>query len=285
MHDYPVRNSSHSCTPELSNVKQMPTHLALKFSQPGDSLRDYYEERYLAKTAGRLRRLYSFHLADNRSLARRIKVYMGVTRMLALDVGAGAAEICSSLGVDRLVLLDISEELLCSRGTRDKTAGICGLAESLPLSSGSVDFLIATQVLEHVPDYRRAIGEFGRVTRKGGILILAVPSHYEFMMKIFHRVSREIDTSGHLRAYHPDLLLEELGEEFRIVSTRQTGYGVFWLLMRLEQSRHGSTLVAALNSTFGSRPSGMLSRLLDLENAIFRRIGGGMSYEVIAVKV
>lgn len=39
----------------------------------------------------------------------------------------------------------------------------------------SVDVLLSCDVLEHIPDFQAALGEFGRVVRPGGHLVLTVP--------------------------------------------------------------------------------------------------------------
>jgi len=61
-----------------------------------------------------------------------------------------------------------------------KSAGIdarCGIIESLPVQSESVDVVVATEVFEHlVPDSMNAgLGEIQRVLARGGVLIGTVP--------------------------------------------------------------------------------------------------------------
>ncbi len=48
-------------------------------------------------------------------------------------------------------------------------------ATALSFDDGEFDALLSSDVLEHIPDYRRALGEFARVLRPGGNLILTVP--------------------------------------------------------------------------------------------------------------
>lgn len=47
--------------------------------------------------------------------------------------------------------------------------------DCLPLPRGSQDYVIASHVLEHMPDAIRALREWARVTRDGGILYIVVP--------------------------------------------------------------------------------------------------------------
>lgn len=54
-------------------------------------------------------------------------------------------------------------------------AGVHADITELPFDDDSFDLVICMHVLEHVPDDRRAIGEFFRVLRPGGWAVLQVP--------------------------------------------------------------------------------------------------------------
>ncbi|MBW4024070.1 MAG: methyltransferase domain-containing protein [Proteobacteria bacterium] len=51
-------------------------------------------------------------------------------------------------------------------------------ATSIPYPDGSFDVVIANHVLEHIPEDRKALSEFARVLRAGGLLLLAVPQNH-----------------------------------------------------------------------------------------------------------
>lgn len=46
---------------------------------------------------------------------------------------------------------------------------------TLGFATASLDVVASLDVLEHVPDFRAALGEFARVLRPGGVLLLCVP--------------------------------------------------------------------------------------------------------------
>ncbi len=46
---------------------------------------------------------------------------------------------------------------------------------ALSFRDRTFDAIVSMDVLEHVPDYHRALGEFARVLRPGGVLVLTVP--------------------------------------------------------------------------------------------------------------
>lgn len=49
-------------------------------------------------------------------------------------------------------------------------------AQELPYGAGAFNVVIIKHIVEHLPDPRKAIHEIGRVTEKGGTLILATPN-------------------------------------------------------------------------------------------------------------
>ena len=56
---------------------------------------------------------------------------------------------------------------------------IVGSAEAIPLPDASIDSILCTQVLEHVPHPDRALREFFRILRPGGHCLLTVPQENE----------------------------------------------------------------------------------------------------------
>lgn len=48
-------------------------------------------------------------------------------------------------------------------------------ATAIPFNNDTFDFLIANHILEHIPNYRKALSEFYRILKPGGIAILQTP--------------------------------------------------------------------------------------------------------------
>lgn len=59
----------------------------------------------------------------------------------------------------------------------DTSAEYGDLAESLPLATGSVDYILCQEGIEHIPDQLRMLEEFNRILKKGGRLLLTTPSY------------------------------------------------------------------------------------------------------------
>lgn len=105
----------------------------------------------------------------------------GGTRLLDAGCGTGtylrlAAELSSSraVGVDRDAC-----RLAEARAARVSTALASGDLLHLPFRAASFDRVLASEVLEHVEDDRRALSELRRVLVPGGILAVSVP-HADF---------------------------------------------------------------------------------------------------------
>lgn len=97
---------------------------------------------------------------------------------LLVDCGAGtgtfAAEMapfCRVLAID-----DHEESLVLARDQLGPDRVKRGTCVSLPLESNAVDVLTALDVLEHVQEDARALVEFGRVVRPGGLVVITVPA-------------------------------------------------------------------------------------------------------------
>jgi SAM-dependent methyltransferase len=110
-----------------------------------------------------------------------ISRYVAIPNPVIVDVGCGTGATASALGeVGRVVGVDFSPlalEACASRGLREL---LRARAEAIPLASGSVDAVVATDVLEHLDDDLAALTEFRRILKPGGQLVLTVPA-YQFL--------------------------------------------------------------------------------------------------------
>ena len=92
-------------------------------------------------------------------------------------------------------------------------------ATAIPFSNDMFDFVIANHILEHIPDYHKALSEFYRILKPGGIAILQTP--YSRILKnnfedegidsdelrlIFH------GQEGHVRTFGEHQFLKSLEE-------------------------------------------------------------------------
>ncbi len=93
-----------------------------------------------------------------------------------LDVGCGRKPYQKLFQphVERYLGLEYSP----GSGYRGNLADFCGDAGYLPIADSSVDTILCTEVMEHLPDPERAVSEFARVLRPGGTVIATAPFFY-----------------------------------------------------------------------------------------------------------
>jgi SAM-dependent methyltransferase len=85
-------------------------------------------------------------------------------------------------------------------------------ALDLPFADGYFDRVLASEILEHIPDDRTAIAEIVRVTRPGGLVAVTVPRNWP--ERICWRLSdqyHEVE-GGHVRVYRGSELARALTE-------------------------------------------------------------------------
>lgn len=93
-----------------------------------------------------------------------------------LDIGCGLKPYEAHFApyVDRYFGLEYSPK----SGYRGNKADFCGDAAVLPLADASIDTILCTEVLEHVPNPEKTIAEFARVLRRDGTIITTAPFVY-----------------------------------------------------------------------------------------------------------
>lgn len=100
-----------------------------------------------------------------------------VTHSTMLDVGAGLGHF--SVVAERhgasVVPIDIAPRLVDRLRERFPAATVAS-ATCLPFETGTVDFVVSSECIEHTSDPRQAVREMLRVLRPGGVLFLTTPN-------------------------------------------------------------------------------------------------------------
>jgi len=87
-------------------------------------------------------------------------------------------------------------------------------AEVLPFRNRAFDFVLCTEVLEHVPDWRKAFAELQRVSRR--TVLVTVPLEKGYFWRALSKV-KGMGTRGHLHRIGTRELRNALGEGWRVV--------------------------------------------------------------------
>lgn len=142
-----------------------------------------------------------------------------------IDVGCGAGRhsfeafrrganvVAFDQSADDLNDVDAILTAMAERGEAPASAtaeAVKGDALELPYEDGTFDCVIASEILEHVPQDDRAIDELVRVCKPGGWLAITVPRWLP--EKICWMLSDEYHANegGHIRIYHADALRDKV---------------------------------------------------------------------------
>jgi SAM-dependent methyltransferase len=145
-----------------------PAYLADQYSD-GEKLRIRLEAH----------RLYSER--PNEGFHARLIEGLGIrTGELVLDVGCGSGSLHARLSEAgaRIVGIDASTGMLAEAAAQARAAELPVAlaradAQAIPLAAASADAVLASHMLYHVPDRRRALREMRRVLAPGGRAVLA----------------------------------------------------------------------------------------------------------------
>jgi len=137
-----------------------------------------------------------------------------------LEIGCGLgyfSERAYKLGA-KVTGVDVGKNLLkISKKRVPKGIFILGSASQLPFSKESFDFVLCTEVIEHVENQRKAIEEMFRVIKKGGMLVITSPNRFfkplfDFLSKIGVRPYH-----GNEKWYYPTTLKGILSKKGKIL--------------------------------------------------------------------
>ena len=143
-----------------------------------------------------------------------------------LDMGCGAGRHAFALyrrgahvvalDLDEAELKDVSGMFAAMREEGEAPAGaaaqaVRGSAYALPFDDETFDRVVAAEVLEHLPQDERAMGELFRVLKPGGLIAVTVPRWGpELVCWALSSAYHEVE-GGHVRIYRGDELRRRLG--------------------------------------------------------------------------
>jgi SAM-dependent methyltransferase len=134
--------------------------------------------------AWRKRSLFSPYYLDWLHLQRSVETLAGEARGIMLDVGTseGPYRAVFAGRIARYVGLEYPPSILEKRpdlwqilDRAKASVDVFGDGNRLPFGTGTVDTVLSTEVLEHLPDPARCVRELQRVLKPGGRLLLTAP--------------------------------------------------------------------------------------------------------------
>jgi demethylmenaquinone methyltransferase/2-methoxy-6-polyprenyl-1,4-benzoquinol methylase len=125
-------------------------------------------------------RVFGAQRADG--LAARLELEPGHS---LLDIGGGTGQIAAQLAgsVERACVLEPSAGML-AQGQRKGLCLLQGVAERLPLPSGSVDRVLMVDAFHHLLDQEQTVRELARVLAPGGRAVIQEPDIRHWVVKL-----------------------------------------------------------------------------------------------------
>jgi SAM-dependent methyltransferase len=106
-------------------------------------------------------------------------------------------------------------------------------ALQLPFADHSIDKIICSEVLEHIPDYQQAIAEIYRVLKPGGLLALSVPRYWPEKICWWLSDDYHANEGGHIRIFNASALRQQVegrGLQFFYRHWAHALHAPFWWL-------------------------------------------------------
>ncbi len=135
------------------------------------------------------------------------EAYRRGARVVAVDRGVSEVETTKRwLGA----MAEAGEGGVSGDGEAARYAVVRADLLALPFPDGSVDRVIASEVLEHIPDDTTAIAEIARVLKPGGTVAVTVPRYGPERVCWALSDAYHANEGGHVRIYRADVLRARL---------------------------------------------------------------------------
>jgi SAM-dependent methyltransferase len=154
------------------------------------------------------------------------------------------------------------------RGTV-RTGGVQGDALCLPFADGAFDRVVASEVLEHIPDDTTALAELARVLRPGGTMAVTVPRCGPEVVNWLLSNDYHDTPGGHIRIYRRSELARRLRGAGLVFTGGHHAHGLhspYWWLRCLVGPRNDANRAVAAFHRFlvwDIEKAPLLTRLLE----------------------
>lgn len=183
-------------------VNQVERHFAEHYQRDAE-LFDYWEERDPATEH------------DERRLREAIVRRIPRTARLVLDVGCGKGWLSRELVRRGVAVCSLDVGKVNPRRALEQTpdrlhTAVVASAEHLPFADATFDCVVASEVIEHLPEPERAIAEMYRVVRPGGRVIVSTPYRERIRYVLCIHCNRPTPIHAHLNSFDEHRLRQYL---------------------------------------------------------------------------
>ncbi len=153
---------------------------------------------------------------NNRRLNEICKLLPGNKEIKILDAGCGEGQLLeriSKMKYKNLYGVDVTKVALEDAKKRVKAKLFLQNLNKMSFPDKFFDAVICTEVIEHIPDYKKVLNEFKRILKKNGLLIISFPNEplCVLMRMAFLRNPRIKD---HVNSFSVRRMKKEVGLKF-----------------------------------------------------------------------
>jgi 2-polyprenyl-3-methyl-5-hydroxy-6-metoxy-1,4-benzoquinol methylase len=165
-----------------------------------DNLSRYYEsDDYISHTDSK-RSLFEklYHAVKQKALRDKVKLIYKASSAKGklLDIGAGTGDFAVAAQKEGWEVKGIEPSSKAKSIAQSK--GVTFIDSIEQCNDTSFDVVTMWHVLEHVPDVENQIKELKRITKPGGIIVIAVPNFNSYDAKYYGRYWAAYDVPRHL---------------------------------------------------------------------------------------
>lgn len=188
-------------TPDLHKKLNTSFNYIDHYSIDADSF-DYSEKNLSGITKNEFRRLHE-------SILREISDEM----LIILDIGCGNGWVSKELvpSGKKVISMDISSVNpinALKQVQHENHAGLIADAFNLPIKENSIDCIIASEILEHVPDPKIFISNLVALLRNNGALIITTPYNETIEYNLCVHCNKPTPRFAHLHSFNEDNIIQ-----------------------------------------------------------------------------
>ncbi|HQT92724.1 MAG TPA: class I SAM-dependent methyltransferase, partial [Candidatus Kryptobacter bacterium] len=146
-------------------------------------------------------------------LFRKFIARLAGSHRTVVDIGSGGGW-SSIIPHERIFFVDLSAKNLSV--LKSETSGpVMADAHRLPFRSNSVEFVIASEIIEHLNDPAAAAGEIWRVLKPGGRAVVSTPYKEKLRYTLCIHCNQVTPWNAHLHSFDEKMLLGYFPPEAR----------------------------------------------------------------------
>lgn len=208
---------------------------------PTDLNKYYQSEDYISHTDAK-RSLFEriYHLVKQYTLSQKERLILSYAKKKGnlLDIGAGTGDFLSFAKNKNWKVVGIEPSQKAKALAQKK--GVSFVENTSDLSDNSFDVITMWHVLEHVEDLDKQLSELKRISKPGGIIVIAVPNFKSYDAEYYKEYWAAYDVPRHLWHFSKTAILKLFVEkEIQLLKIHPMYFDSFYVSLLSEKYKTG----------------------------------------------